>query len=642
MKRLRKNSFKCREKFAGKDDAEGDVHRPGAGGFQIPGPLPPKGDMSMLKKYIYIFFMTVLVFLQGCGVLIFNQNKMAQQKMLIHEEQYKPYKLLNTIEGYKEFIAKYPRNQFVRDAETRIESLEFDPYEKEDSIEGYMEFVIRYPKNPHAFKANAKIEQVEIKRYEKIDSIEGYREFLAKYPESIFAVLAQNRLQELEIRALDRTLQKEHNFDLLRYRLTIRRLKKRLQAVNGINLGNFTFFASIASAGGEKFFHTHLIYPEGVSSMEVSSKETTEIFFDKIFSKLLVYLDNRFKNKDQIDGFSFDVSSSLHRFYGDRKILSEYYFSLDKVGRFAQNKLSKQELLAEARIVFPEKALSVAGRQTPSETFAARGAAPLTKAAGTEKPAEALAASAREKTKSPLLKPPDGSQIMQLVAKRQSGKDSIVSSHWEFGKGSGRRHTMTEIVKKKNYRGKDGFIDKSIVKYIDPPDHYGIAILTWNYTNRGKSFWYGQDQGFYGRIANSESYRPPAESDFSLTDYCEIKVQEEKHVLLRSEIYEDSDCYVVESRPLKTDLIFGKRIRWIVPGHWMPLKTEYYDKKGLLWKILRIEWQSKAGFWFWKKALIDNVQSGYRTAITVEDIRINVGLLDRDFTLFALERLRRH
>jgi hypothetical protein len=62
------------------------------------------------------------------------------------------------------------------------------------------------------------------------------------------------------------------------------------------------------------------------------------------------------------------------------------------------------------------------------------------------------------------------------------------------------------------------------------------------------------------------------------------------------------------------------------------LKTEYYDKGGALWKTLNIEWQNKFGFWFWKKAVVENVQTGYKTRITIGDGRFNVGLQEKDFS----------
>ncbi|TNF54680.1 hypothetical protein EP227_03895, partial [bacterium] len=213
-------------------------------------------EIAMFMKCTYSIIIASLLFMNSCNIFISKDRDLREYK--IHEEQYQPYKLKNTIEGYREFISLYPENLFVQDAESQIENLEFAPYEEEDSVEGYMEFKMRYPTNRHVFKANVKIEQAEVKRYEKMDTIEGYKEFLSKYPDSTFVVLAQKRIQELEFREMNRTLNKQYEFDLLAYRLNLKRLKKNLKTKNGLDLADFTCFASFITYDGKKYFHTYL------------------------------------------------------------------------------------------------------------------------------------------------------------------------------------------------------------------------------------------------------------------------------------------------------------------------------------------------------------------------------------------------
>jgi hypothetical protein len=591
--------------------------------------------MTVSKKCLSIIFIAAFLLVQGCGVLFFKEEDMARKKYLEHEAQFAPYRLQNTVEGYREFIAKYPKNMFISRAQENIENLQFAPYEQADNIESYMEFTIRYPENKHVFKAKTRIEQVEYKRYEKMDTIEAYREFLVKYPESIFALLAKDRQQELEFRAFDITLQKKYGFDLLLYRLNIRRLKKKLQAGEGADLAGFTPFASIAHYKGKKYFHTHLIYSAELSSLDATSREAAEKFFKPVVSKMLAYLDKKFTNKSKIDGFSFDVASSPHRFYGDRKILLEYYFPISQVRLFAQSKMDGKELLAKSMIVFPKKPVRVAKKSAPGKSgkaekiLGAKGEAPSVDIQPPEKPGPPP--------------PKDGLGIMAMVRERDRGRDSIISRCWERVFPGGRKDTMKTIGKRKNYMGKKGIVDKSTIKYIDVPrfgrEECATAILTVNYKKQQKAFWYVMRRGDAGRTANPDRYRPPAESDFCLTDYVEINANEEKHNLLRNEVCEDKPCSVVESTPVKKNTKYGKRISWIDRENWIPLKTEYFDEKGDLWKILHIEWQSKYGLWFWKKAKVENVQTGCKTFITTDDVRINLGLHDRDFTRFSLERM---
>jgi hypothetical protein len=594
----------------------------------------------MLKKYFYIILPCLLIYLNGCGVLIFNEEKMAQKRYQIQEEQYKPYQLKNTIEGYKEFIDLYPKNTFVDDAKSQIDVLEFSPYEKADNIEGYMEFKMRYPKNRYVSKANWSIEQVEIKRYEKMDSIEGYREFLLKYPESIFAVLAMERLQELEIRELDRDLSNKYGFDLLQYRLSLKRLKNKLPDLKGISLGDYNFFAMLADIKGKRYFHTSLIYPYDLSHLDASSSETSAMFFDNLLSVMLEYLHNYFKSNGEIDGFSFDISSSEHGFHGDKKVFLEYCFRLDKVNLFAGNKLDKQSLLAGSRIIILREVAVVEKKAFLEKHTSVVKSSVIENIASTQKSADIGGKSLPEEEK-PLPVKMDGTGIMTVVRDAQNSSDHIISLSCELVSKSGQRHTMKTIEKWKDFRYSEGIKDKSIRKYIDPPFNYGRSILTVNYNDRERAFWYCEEYGDAGRISNTERLRPPAESDFSLTDYIEINIEEEKHKFLKNEDYAGGSCFLVESVPvIKKSRKYEKRISWIDSHDMLPLKVEYFNGKGELCNILTVEWQKKFGFWFWKKAEAHNVQTGYKTFFETEDVRVNVGFNERDFTRFVLEQKR--
>jgi hypothetical protein len=553
------------------------------------------------KKLIFIILMGSFLFLQSCGALFYEKNK--EKEYLIEEEQYRPYKLRNDIEGYREFISLFPQNRFVQDALMQIDELEFAPYEKTNSIEGFMEFRIQYPNNRNISRTDIKIEQIEIKHYDTEDTIEGYQEFLSKYPASTFALLAQERLQELEFREFDDMLQKKYGFDLLKYRLNLRRLRKYGDAERGVNGGDFACFASLAFHEGKQYFHTTLIYPQDLPSGQAHVKDLSERVFNTLVSKALIYLDKHFKTKDEIDGFSFDVSSSAHLFFGDRKILLEYYFPKDQVSLFAADKLDKQSLLARSMIVFPEKLV----RKTKQDV----------------------------KDITPFIQM-DGLGIMTMVSKRDQGRDYIISSSWETMHGDRGRSTMKCIEKRKNFKGEHDFIYKTIIRYIDPSDYHGKIILICNYKDRGKEFWYSEQPGHIRKIDDPERYRPAAEADFCLADYVDIESGEERHKLLRNEGYEGQECYVVESIPLNNERKYGKRICWIDQRHWLPLKMEYYDKGGAHWKTLKVEWQNKAGLWFWKKAVVENVQSGYKTFITIGDVMVNVGLQEKDFSTEGL------
>jgi len=236
----------------------------------------------------------------------------------------------------------------------------------------------------------------------------------------------------------------------------------------------------------------------------------------------------------------------------------------------------------------------------------------------------------------------DGIAIMTKVSKREQGDDYIITTSWVFTEKGKERHRMGYTENRKNYRGVDDFNYKSVVRYTYPSTTNKKCYLVWNYKGRERAFWYFIFHAMRTakRVTNVEFLRPSAESDFSLMDYVDINLEEEAHSLLRSGAHEGKMCYVVESTPIQKDMKYGKRISWIDQQDWIPLKIDYYDRAGALWKRFTIKWQSVSGVWFWKKAVVENVQKEYKTFITIDEVKVNLGQDDREFTKVALEKIK--
>jgi hypothetical protein len=130
-----------------------------------------------------------------------------------------------------------------------------------------MEFIARHPQNPYVATARHKIEQREYIRYEGLNTAPGYREFLAKYPDSTYAILARKRLRELDFRALAKRVEKDYAFDLLKYRLHVRRLKEKLRSSGDSDLADFTLDAALDGHNSKLRFRTDLLYSQAPKSV---------------------------------------------------------------------------------------------------------------------------------------------------------------------------------------------------------------------------------------------------------------------------------------------------------------------------------------------------------------------------------------
>ncbi len=238
-------------------------------------------------------------------------------------------------------------------------------------------------------------------------------------------------------------------------------------------------------------------------------------------------------------------------------------------------------------------------------------------------------------------KPIDGLQVMNMVSGRDRGQDYIISGAWVFTEKGRVRHRMKYREKRKYYGGKDGLLYKSLVRYTSPPNINRRTFLTWNFKDGERAFWYYRINQMVEakRTTNLDLLKAPAESDFNMVDYIDVNVEEENHRFVNRIKEEDKTFYVVESIPVNKRLRYGKRISRIDAESLIPIRVDYFDKKGKPWKILRITWQTVEGIWFWKKAEVENLQRRYTTFISFEDVKVNVGLHDREFTKSALERI---
>ena len=318
-----------------------------------------------MKKNSYLIFTIVFLWIfSGCAGGPVNQAEKAEEQVM-DQQIFEPYKVKNTIEGYEEFISKYPGNQFVGTAKRQIYRLKYDKYLKLDTLKGYREFIENNPQNPYTEEATRKIEKLEFRRYEKEDRVEGYREFVAQYPESYYVADAQLRIQEIEFRQLDEDLRKKYGFDLLKYRLELRRMKRNLILAGKDDPANFSCVARLVSHKGKNYFLTNLIYKDDVDGLALFSNENKEDVFDAVVFEALLHLQSYFRHKGEIDGFGFSLSVSSSGLYRSGDAKSEIYFPVESVSQFCRDLIDKETLKKHSLELGPMESV-VAEKHKPS------------------------------------------------------------------------------------------------------------------------------------------------------------------------------------------------------------------------------------------------------------------------------------
>jgi outer membrane lipoprotein-sorting protein len=237
---------------------------------------------------------------------------------------------------------------------------------------------------------------------------------------------------------------------------------------------------------------------------------------------------------------------------------------------------------------------------------------------------------------------PTGTEIMKNADERDAGDDMVNKSLQRLINKRGQERKRDSIYVTKDYRGKDGFDDKTLVFIESPAQVKGTGMLMWSYMDGAKD----DDQWLYlpalrkvRRLSTSDKEDSFMGTDFTYDDMGDRKVEEDSHKLVKTETIKGRTYYVVESTPKDKNYMYSKRLSWVLKGEWLPVKVDFYDRKARHLKTLTwTGWKKMKGIWIVGKMEMKNHQTGHRTILEMSETKINVGVKDQVFTDRTLER----
>ena len=551
-----------------------------------------------------------IMLLAACGprgYIYVGGTKVPQGQFLADQQIYQAYRDQNTLEGYRDFIRKYPKNCFLGRARDEILLLEFKPYEQQDTVDGYLEFKMLYPNSPYVDKANTHIEQLEIRRYDSLDTIAGYREFLDKYPRSFFSNSARERLQELTFREQDQLLRERCGFDLLAYRHKIRKA-----GASQDPLWNFTVFAYVREQNSKTFFVTRLLYgtpPDLQGDPEREQLKTT------VVSRLLGIIAEQSRSGARLPHLFFEICHAPEGLNENAVPMLSYEVPPDGLRQLIAGQRQPHEILILAQAMPapapPAKSATVTARHTDVVSV-------------------------------PSTNPVD---IMGRVANSNTFTDAVLSRHWETTFSDGRTQAISVIEKHRRYDSQNAIRSATVLRYLETRKtrsdtrRCASAILHQRSLKAEDRYWYIMDKGDAGITTHIDVYRPDAENAFYLEQYVDRAPETESHELLEIVTNDNRPAALIKSTPLNAKPYYAWRRSLIDLERLVPLMIEYYDAQGTLQKDVLFSWQQSFGVWYWDIAMFRNLADGSTTRITTTDIRINLDLPERDFQPGALSRL---
>ncbi|MBI2414012.1 MAG: outer membrane lipoprotein-sorting protein [Deltaproteobacteria bacterium] len=197
--------------------------------------------------------------------------------------------------------------------------------------------------------------------------------------------------------------------------------------------------------------------------------------------------------------------------------------------------------------------------------------------------------------------------------------------------GSERAREITML--RKNY-GESGGDQKYFMYFYQPADVKNMAFMVYKYPGRDDDRWlFVPALNMVRRIAAQDRRSSFVGSDFTYEDISGRDIADDTHTIVKEEKLGEADCLVVKSTPKAGDTDYMHKLSWIDKKTFLPLKEEYYDKRGALYKVFTAdEVKEIKGFPTVVKRTMKNLQSGHSTETTFTAIDYNIGIEDSLFT----------
>jgi hypothetical protein len=186
---------------------------------------------------------------------------------------------------------------------------------------------------------------------------------------------------------------------------------------------------------------------------------------------------------------------------------------------------------------------------------------------------------------------------------------------------------------RKNY-GDVGGDQKFFMYFFQPADVKGMTFMVYKYPAKDDDRWlFVPAINMVRRIAAQDKRSSFVGSDFTYEDISGRDIEDDTHTMVKEEKLGARDCHVVKSTPKAADVDYSYKLSWIDKANYLPLKEEYYDRKGELYKVFTAdEVKDIKGFPTVTKRTMKNLQSGHKTEVSYIKSDYNIGIEDSLFS----------
>ncbi len=176
--------------------------------------------------------------------------------------------------------------------------------------------------------------------------------------------------------------------------------------------------------------------------------------------------------------------------------------------------------------------------------------------------------------------------------------------------------------------------------FAKPNDVRGMTFLVSKHIGKDDDRWiYIPSIKMVRRIAAKDQQSSFVGSDFTYEDISGRDLTADTYAMVREEALNGRDCYVIKSVPKnEKSAQYKEKLSWVDKENLLPLKEEYTDKRGQLYKVFTADEVKEIDeVPTITKRTMENKQNGHRTEATFTEMKYNLGLPE---SLFSERSLR--
>jgi len=193
----------------------------------------------------------------------------------------------------------------------------------------------------------------------------------------------------------------------------------------------------------------------------------------------------------------------------------------------------------------------------------------------------------------------------------------------------------------------NGIDSKLMIRFLFPADVEGTGYLQIQHHDGDDDMWiYLPALKKVRRLVANNKKDSFFGSDFSYGDILPPVVDTYHHKILKSEVLDGEDCWVIESVPaseqVKKDHGYAAKTAWISKSNFMEKKADYLDTAGRRLKTMLVpevkEVDAAGHKWWAVRREVTNHQTGHRTLLVFDNLDTKTPVRDDFFTPRYLER----